>query len=354
MSAIAFARAGPEDEAAIRAILREVPLGGAWSVALAREPDGFGGPHLPGERQDFVIARDRVTGEAVGLCERVVRPAFVGGRVVDLPYLGALRIRRSHRHRLSILKGGFAALRDFERPGDFPQALTSITADNSPARRVLTAGLKSLPTYSPLAEFSTFAIRPRRMPRDPAIAPVTGEDLADFLRAGMARRDGAPVWTRQTLAQLKDLRFLALRRDGAIAGCIAVWDQRPTRQAILADCPPLFRRLRGPMRLASRLAGLPDIPRLDERIEQVFLSHLVTRDDDPALAVRLVRAGLGEAKDAGAAAALVGVPSAHSWRGAIRGAFRAIEYRTALYGVAWGHTAEEIRPAHLFPEVALL
>ena len=51
-----------------------------------------------------VIVRHAATGAAVGLCERVVRPAYIGSEVEDLPYLGALRIVPSHRHRIAILK----------------------------------------------------------------------------------------------------------------------------------------------------------------------------------------------------------------------------------------------------------
>ncbi len=245
---IAFERAGAAQEHEVRAILRDVALGGEWSIALAREPDGFGGPHLPGDRQDMIIARDPASGAAVGLCERVVRPSYVGGQVVALPYLGALRIVPSHRHRIAILRGGFAALRsECERPGDFPAALTSITTDNGPARRVLTAGLRRMPHYAPLCDYSTFALRPRRSPSDPAIAPAGEADfapLATFLAEHLARRDCAPVWTAAALRTAAGLRVLVLREGGAITGCIALWDQRSQRQALLIDCPRWLRRLR--------------------------------------------------------------------------------------------------------------
>ena len=358
---IAFELAGPQHESEIRQLLREIPLGGSWSLALAREPDGFGGPHLPGERQDFILARDTASGDPIGLCERVVRPSYVGGELVDLPYLGALRVSPSHRHRLSILRGGFSALREHsERPGDFPVALTSITTDNSPARRVLTAGLRGLPTYTHLADFATFALRPRRRRRDRSISeadPSDLEDIAGFLDESMRHRDLAPRWDTVGLAGLSGARFLVLRERGRIDGVISVWDQRPSRQTILLGAPGPARLLRTPANAVARLAGLPSIPRLGQPIDQVFLSHLVTRDDCPERAVRLIRAGLAPASGIGARVAILGVPARHRWYSPIRKRFRAIEYRTSLFGVYWpgGEEAfEQIDRSRLFPEVGLL
>ena len=156
---VGFALAGPDDEAEIRRMLRENPLGGGWRISLEREPNAFGGPHLPGERQQFVLARDTASGEVIGLCERLVRPAFVGGQECLLPYIGALRIAGRHRHRIAILRGGFAMLRSVEREDECSFALTSIAADNSVAQRLLTAGIAGLPTYCPAGEYVTLMMR---------------------------------------------------------------------------------------------------------------------------------------------------------------------------------------------------
>lgn len=358
---IAFEHAGPHHEADIRTLLRDVALGGRWSIALAREPDGFAGPHLPGERQDFILARDTGSGEAIGLCERVVRPAYIGGRIVDLPYLGALRIAPSHRHRLSILRGGFAAVRQHcEASQDFPVALTSITSDNSPARRVLTAGLRGFPTYAPLADYATLALRPAKAPHDPDIARSEAQDLeeiAAFLRERLSHRDAAPVWTAEALAKLGGARFLVLREAGRITGAVSVWDQRESRQTILLDAPSWAKAIRRPVNLLGSAIGYPRLPQVGQALDQVFLSHLATQDDCERRAIRLVRTGLGEIRRLRAGSAVVGLPVAHPWREAIRSSFRTIEYRTSLFGVYWPGNekyVEQIDAERLFPEVGLL
>ena len=92
-------------------------------------------------------------------------------------------------------------------------------------------------------------------------------------------------------------------------------------------------------------------------IDQVFLSLVATRDDCPARFVRLLRAGLAAAQAHGAGAAMLGLPTAHPWRAALRDAVRAIEYRTSLYAVTWPDQAAQtgqIDPRRVFPEIGLL
>ena len=60
--------------------------------------------------QDFVVAHQHVAGSAprvVGVCERVVREAFVNGERRRLPYLAALRVLPEFRNQLRALRGGF-------------------------------------------------------------------------------------------------------------------------------------------------------------------------------------------------------------------------------------------------------
>lgn len=358
--AITFERAGAAQEHEVRAILRDVPLGGDWSIALTREPDGLGGLHLPGERQDFILARESATGAAVGLCERVVRPAYVGGKVVELPYLGALRIVPSHRHRIAILKGGFGALREgSERDSDHGAALTSITSDNTAARRLLTAGLKGLPRYAPLCDFATLALRPRAAAPDPDIAGADDhENLAAFLAPIMVGRDCAPVWSAAALRALAaQAQMLVLRESGAITGCAALWDQRAVRQAVLVGAPGWLQALRAPANLAFRTLGLPALPRIGAAIDQAFLSICAVAGDCAARFLRLVRAGLAQAHALGLGAVMVGLPAMHPWRKALRARYRVIEYRTSLFAVTWPDrpaAIPEIDPARVFPEIGLL
>ncbi|MCC6926829.1 hypothetical protein [Novosphingobium sp.] len=359
--AITFAVAGPADEADIRRLLRENPLGGGWEISLEREPDGLGGPHLPGERCTVVIARDSADGTAVGLCERLVRPAWIAGQKRLLPYLGALRIARSHRHRIAILRGGFQTLRDHaERADECPFALTSIAADNGPAQRLLTAGLKGFPRYRPIGSLATLMFRARACPADPDIFEAGPEDLPEisaFLAREGARRQFAPTWDEIAGEGLPGLSFLALRRAGAVVGTIGVWDQSQWRQVVVRGLPPLARGLRGGFNLVAPLLAMPAIPGVGERIEQAFMPALAASGDDPALALRLVRAALSQAASRGLRVGTLGLPVEHPWRAVLKRRVRAIEYLTDLYAVHWPEVDPQFEPREIrpvFPDVSLL
>jgi hypothetical protein len=358
---IVFAEATPADEGEIRRLLRENPIGGAFPVSLEREPNGLGGPHLAGERSCFILARETAGGPAIGLCERVVRPAFVNGEERLLPYLGALRIAASHRRRIAILKGGFAALREHsEQPDECSFALTSITTDNSLARRVLTADLAGLPTYRPMNSYATLILRTRRSGAGPGIRLAQEEDLpgiALFLQGQLRRRQLAPCWSEDDLRRLDGAQFLVAGNAGQIAGCICLWDQRASRQAVVRGYPAMFRRLRPVINLVAPLLGTVDLPPVGTALSQAFLSHLAVRDDGSEMMLALVGAALGLAASRGLAAAIVGMPASHHWRWQLKKKFRAFEYLTQLYLVHWPEDEKNVSlssDAVLFPDVGLL
>jgi hypothetical protein len=363
---LSFAVAGTADAPDIRRLLRENPIGGRFEMTLEREPDVFGGDFGLARAHRFILARDETDGTAIGLCERVVWNSYVDGEVCALPYLAALRVADSHRHRIAVLRGGFAALKTFaERRSELGFALTAITSDNRPAQRLLTAGLPGLPIYHRLEEFSTFALRPRPQGIADEIAPAAMTDLpslAAFLRRENRRFQFSAVWTEESLRQLAELgllpgHFLIFRSSGRIRGCLAVWDQRARRQAVIRRYPPLVRRLRPIINLAAPWAGLPQLPAPGAALQQAVLSHLAVEDDDPAILTALLAAALDQAKRRGFAVATVGFAASRPWREILRRRHRAIEYRTMLYLAHWPEAAPRVaalRPGIPHPELGLL
>ena len=59
-------------------------LGGWVRLSLEREPAAFDADFGLSRSHAFIIARDRATGEAIGICERSVRDAFVDGEIRPL------------------------------------------------------------------------------------------------------------------------------------------------------------------------------------------------------------------------------------------------------------------------------
>jgi hypothetical protein len=339
-----FAVAGHADEPHIRRLLRDNALGGSIELALEREPDALATDFGLSRSHAFIIARDRTGGTAVGLCERSVREAFVDGEVRRLPYLGALRIAPGYRHRIGVLKGGFAAIRALlDDPADLPFALTSITADNLAARRLLCAGLPGLPTYRPVGELTTFALRTVARPSTPDIEPATVADLpaiAVLLQRVYRRYQFAPVWRASDLERLiatGGLRiddFLIVRRGPGVRACLAVWDQRAVKQTVVRGYAPWLRRLRPLLNLAAPLTALPHLPPIGAALRQAYLSHVAVEDDDVHVFGTLLRAGLTQARRRGCALALIGLAADHPFAAAIA-QHHGIRYRTLLHLVSW-------------------
>jgi hypothetical protein len=363
---LSFRIASFNDDGDIRRLLRDNPIGGRYRISLEREPDAFGASFGLARSDVFIIAQNRSTGAIIGLCERVVREAFVDGVVRPLPYIGALRVAPAYRHRIAVVRGGFDTLRALaHRPGDLPFALTSITSDNSAARRLLTAGVPGLPVYHPLGDFSTFVLRPRRCRPDAAIQPAVLSDygeLASFLNRCNSTLQFAQVWSEAALRGLQRFgllpeHVLIARRHGTICGCLAVWDQRGVKQTVVRQYPHAVAATRPLLNLAAPLFGLPKFPPVGVPFRQVVLSHVAVADDDHDTLHALLNAGLHDAKRRGFDAALIGFATERPWRAALLQHNRALEYQTSLYLAHWSDGAAQLaalehRTPH--PELGLL
>lgn len=331
------------DDADLRALLRGNPMGGWVSIAMAREPRFFA-PLIAGEEHQAIIARDSATGAAIGMCARSVRPAYVGGEVRPLGYIGELRIAASHRHRFHIIRQGFETLRtELHDPQRTPYYLTAIVDDNAPARRLLESNLPGKPIYRPLARCTTLALRPRRGAVDPASFARSEEidALADCLARNHRRYLFAPLWRAEDIREAATRGgpgigdFLVHRRAGRIVGCLALWDQTHVRQAIVQGYRAPIARLRPWLNLLGGLTGLPKLPPQGTELRQVHLSFAAIDDDDPAILAALVWAGLGEARRRGFDLALLSMADNNPMLPALRRVVRARDYAGRLYLVHW-------------------
>lgn len=170
-----------QDEPELRRLLRENPMFGEIGLSLEREPDYYRAAAVEGPRHTTFIGRDRETGRLVGMGSRSVRECFVNGRRRLLPYLGTLRVSRSWRGHRRYLAAAYDLCDGMRTPDEEPYCLTSIVADNRPARRLLGAGLPGFPVYRELETFITLAV--------PAKSPLSRRSPA---ASGKPRR---PTWT---------------------------------------------------------------------------------------------------------------------------------------------------------------
>ena len=363
---LVFAVADRADDAEIRRLLRDNALGGWVQLSLERSPDAFAADFGLARSHAFIIARDAASGETAGICERSVRDAFVDGEVRRLPYLAALRIAPAWRHRIRVLEGGFEAVRALlHDPADLPFALTSITADNTRARRLLCAGLPRLPKYRPVGELTTFAIRTAACRTSLTVTPATRDDLpaiAVLLQRVYRRFAFAPVWRAADLERLiaaGGLRiedFLVVRRGLGLRGCLAVWDQSAVKRAVIRGYAPWLRRLRPLVNLAAPLIAMPWLPAPGSPLRPAYLSHVAVEDDDAGVFGALLHAGLAQARRRGFAVTLVGFATGHPFA-AVAARHTAIGYRTLLHVVDWRQTGaalDTLATSVPHPEIAVM
>lgn len=369
IGSVVFVRAGQDDEPEVRRLLRETPVGGRYQVTLEREPDAFRSGFGLARAHDFVLARDEAAAQYIGVCERIVHDAFIDGAPRRLAYLGALRVAASHRNRIGLLRGGFAAIRTLSRD-DYatPYALTSIATDNSPALRILTAGIAGLPRYHALGDYVTLFLRTRATSREAismvsAMRPGEEAEVASFLQKSLRRYQFATCWTAADIEALADRglppgNILIARRGAAIVGTIAVWDQRAVRQAVVRRYPAAIAWTRPILDLAARLIDAPTLPPPGQPIPMAALSHLaLAEEDDAETLLVLLAAALDLARGQGLPTVMIGFGAESQWRRIIARRYRALAYDTRLFLVHWPEDGADIaaltrRPPNV--DVALL
>jgi hypothetical protein len=349
-----------QDEPMVRALLARIATAGRMRLSFRREPNAL--QSYSSLAQGYILARNRRSGEYVGICERVVREAFVNGEIRALPYLAGLRVVRGFRHRLLVLRGGFEAVRRllFD-PEDLPWALTSIMSDNPIARRVLGAGLKGMPRYEPVGEFSTFALLPAGKAELERATEADLPEISALLMRHGARSQFAACWRAQTLIEfahqgwLKPSDYFVVRDGGAIRACAALWDQSAQRQLVVAGYSSWLRRTRPVINLAARLSGSPRLPAAGEPLRAAYMSLVAVDDDASGDLEQLLAAARAEARRRGLHVVFAGWPSAHGHAAQLRTIARRREYRSQLYVVRWPEDpAPHLDGRQAAPEVALL
>jgi hypothetical protein len=256
------------------------------------------------------------------MASRAVRRVWLDGRPARLGYLAQLRRADSARLSLRLMTEGFEMLEQTRRSDELPFDLTSIMADNLPARRLLERGLPGLPRYRPLSTLITLTMptsgtRRSRTPRSlrvEASGPEGLEQVADCLQRSSRRSRLAPLWTAEDLASPEVTRgldpgdLLVVRDGSRVRACAAVWDQRSFRQLVVTGYAPWPGRLRGLVNLGLMLARRPQLPAPGNTLSLAFLSHLAVDDDEPGLILTLIDAAREAARRRGIDLLALGLP----------------------------------------------
>lgn len=348
--------AGAAEEPEIRALLRQ-PMEGSFRVSLEREPDSRLAATIEGDRHFAMVVRD-ADGRIVATGSRAVRTVWLDGAPARLGYIGQLRRDPSAASAAGpILRAGFATLAATREPGELPFDLTSIAADNAPARRLLERGIRGVPPYRPLGELVTCFLPARggRLTRRalPPVRPGERTEVAACLARNLARCQLAPVWSEADLAGER-CRGLAARDLFVVdGGCAALWDQRAFKQTRIHGYSPGLARLRPLLNPLLRLRGAPPLPAPGSTLASAFLSHVAVDGGDPDVFLALVEHARAAARARGIDWLVTGFVEGHPLLAALLRAARPRTYRTILHAICW--TPDAPLPAgRLHVETAVL
>ena len=354
------------DDQALQQILRSNPMQDWVILALERSPSYFAGENLLGKSRAVIgedMARD---GSVIGMYHTNFLPVFVNGEVVQAGYLGELRVNPAYRNSLRILKHGFASIRPLNRPESEQTAIwfTSIASDNHQARRLLEAQHRKLPRYIPVGELQTLAISVRHG-RQPELlqqaTPVDIPALCDFYNQLAARYQFAPVlepsWldTDSATKGLTIEDFWLYKPHGRIEACIAVWDQRAFKQAVVQGYRFPLELLRPAYNLFAYLQGKPLLPSSGSRLESVSLAFFAITPTAQSQTAQILREALHAASRKNARIALLGLASANPLLPVLCASLHPTIYRTCIETVSWYEgTPRQLDGSYVQPEIAIL
>lgn len=356
-----YRRAEPQDEAEVRAAFRENPMDGWVRLSFERKPVPLAAEY-PGGYTTF-IARD-TDGNLVGTYALESLPVHVNGRPETVGYLSGLRVHLKYRHKVRVLKGGFASLSTLApTPGTIPAYFTSLAQDNQRARRLLESRLPGMPMYQAEGEMETFVFRAEGR-RHGLLRPAQPRDipaLTRFFNAQAARYQFAPVLSEGLLNELNGTRglnlsdFLLIKDGSTLRGCLALWDQRSYRQTVVKGYRFPLNVLRPVSNAWFALRGGPALPRPGQSVEQVFLAFAALDLLPTEVAERAIQEALALAKERGAGVGILGLSPSHPLARSrfIRQHSRV--YRTVIETVAWPDIpTPRLNSLAVQPEVALL
>jgi len=356
---IIYRLAGPEDDAEMRAALREAPMDSWVAATMEREPSCFAGKE-PGRFIPMIARNAEPPYDLAGLYNCRIAPVHVNGQKIDACYLGGLRLCEKYLGRIDVLKGGFESIpRLLPEIRDIPLVFTSVATENRRARRVLEAGLDGMPQYRFIGDMETFLVSVRRGRKYGLLERASLSDVSEiaaFHNSTMASSSLSPVLETEWLSSMirdSSIDFFVHRLNGRIKACIAVWDQRNCKQIVVRGYRRPINMLRPLHNLWARAAKKPLLPAVSQRFEQVFLAFRAFDESVADKEILFILEALAEASGTGADSAMLGIAPSSPQYANLKYALKPYIYATRIEAVGLCSPSPHVGGV-IYPEVALL
>ena len=347
-----FQLATDRDDADLRHLLATNAMPGRITMTFEREPNYFVGCETMGRSWQVLIGRHQPSGEVAAVLCRATQPRFVNGQIVEIGYLGQLRVAEKYRGRWVLLHG-IAALRELDADGRVSTYLVAISDENRIARGILVDHPRSqFPAMREIGRIYTLGIILSKpwttlslFHRSRSSAQVERGSLARlgeivaYLGHQGAHRQFFPVYEKTSLSgpatrgfQVEDL--LIARQAGEIRGVLGLWDQSGYKQSVVQSYDKSLRRIRPLYNLAARAVGVQSLPAPGDHILSAYASFICVTDDDPHIFALLLGRAYRLATERGYAYLMLGLVERDPLLPTAR-RYPHISYHSSLYTACW-------------------
>ena len=338
--------ANREDDADLRRILRENPMGGSISLTLRKEPSFFDDLSVEGNFNQIVVAREIESRRVVGFGVRSIKPVFVNGEKREIGYLGCLRLDKQFRGT-TLVPRGYKLFSELHKDRRTPLYLTTIVDDNQYAKQILTSNRMGMPKYNDFGEYHTHVMPiPRKSSfnnRNIAQANESHvEDIIEFINSEGRKKQFYPLYTERDLTDPKGLlrglkiEDILMHFNGPdIDGIMASWDQTPFRQTVVEGYSGVTKYARPFINMLSKLRGnSPYLPREGQQINYNCASLIATKDNDQRVFDELVTSTASRSSERQTPLLMLGLHSKDSLDEVAK-KHSIMRFPTRLYVVNW-------------------
>lgn len=355
------------DDATLKHLLHDNPMQSWVNISTEREPSYFVGASLMGEAY-ALIAHDTIVDEnIIGMYSCSYLPVHIDGKPEMIGYFGGLRVVPEFRHKIHYIKHGFEAIKKIvPSRATVPFYFTSIASENATARRLLEANMSGMPCYSPVGEMTTIIFSVNQGKNEGKLIQASSKDISDIVYYYNMRVSSYQLspclseeWLQNTVGHpgLDISDFWLLRdKNGKIACCFALWDQRAFKQSIIKGYKAPLNYLRILYNWYARMTKRVELPKAGKALEHLYIAFFAYDADDTDLTVNVLKEAAYLACAKGATSCVMGISSQHVLLPILKYTLKPEIYRTQIEVVTlngddqYTNASERI----IQPEVALL
>ncbi len=321
------------DNEALVALAAACPMRGSVSLCVDRASDFFALNRLEGDRWRVGVA---VTdgGELVGCIAVATRTAYIGGVPTLIAYVSDLKVHPAFRNgSVADALSAYASGASRELGGDdVPIALTILAGNRAMERRI--DGPRGLPVLRRVATIRAHAVSMlwrRGIPESSVtVAPATERDLGEMAtlwnRVGRGRQlascydaDSLAGWIHAAPALEVGAYLLARRRDGRLAGFLAMWDQASFKQLRVTAYSKRLATFRAGFNAVAPLMGAAALPAVGAPLRHLTAVHVCVAGDEPEVLRALLLHAYAAARADGYAFFTIGLDVRDPLTAALRG-----------------------------------